>query len=277
MVTIQPALQTNQVTARDRVRQVVVVVSVVLALAGSAIGSGAFGGTKIKDAAGGALAADATLLAPGTGAFQIWSVIYLGLIAYAVFQALSRQAARPLHRRIGGLSAASMLVNAAWILSIQAGLLLLSVPVIAALLVVLVLIVRGLAAARRAGEERGLADTLIVDATLGLYLGWVTIATVANVTAALQQAGFDGFGVPGAVWAVVVLAISALLGVLGALGDDARIAPALALAWGLVWITIARATGEPASVPTAVAAAIAAAVVLAVPLVLRLRRRTRPS
>ena len=171
------------VQVKDRVRQVVVVVSVVLAIVGSAIGSGAFGGTAIQDAAGGALAADATLLAPGTGAFQIWSAVYLGLVAYAVLQALPTQATRDRHRRIGWLAAASMLLNAAWILSIQAGLLALSVSVIAALVVVLVLIVL------RLGRAESTVDRIVGDGTFGLYLGWVTIATVANVTALLQQAG----------------------------------------------------------------------------------------
>lgn len=255
------------VRASDRIRQVVPVVSVVLAVAGSAIGSGAFGGTPIQDAAGGALAADATLLAPGTGAFRIWSVIYLGLIAYAVHQALPTQAARARHRRVGWLAAASMLLNAAWILSIQAGLLALSVPVIAALLAVLVAIVL------RLGPAEGWADRLTGDATFGLYLGWVTIATVANVTALLQQAGFTGFGLAPEAWAIAVLAVAAVLGIATALRDGARVAPALALAWGLAWIAVARSTGQPGSALVAVVAGVAGALVLLAPVALRLRGR----
>lgn len=255
-------------TGRDRARIVVVIVSVVLAIVGSAIGSGAFGGTAIQDAAGGTLAADATVLAPGTGAFQIWSVVYLGLVAYAVLQALPSRRTAERHRRIGWLAAASMLLNAAWILSIQAGLLLLSVPVIVALLAVLIAIVL------RLGRAEGIAERVIGDGTFGLYLGWVTIATVANVTALLQQAGFTGFGLAPVGWAVAVLLVAVLLGVGTALRDGARIAPALALAWGLAWIAIARSTAEPQSGPIAVAAAVAAVVVLLVPVAMRLRHRS---
>ena len=251
----------------DRARQVAVVGSAVLALAGSAVGSGAFGGTPIQDAAGGALAADATLLAPGTGAFQIWGVIYLGLIAYAVHQALPGQAARTRHRRVGWPAAASMLLNAAWILAVQAGALLLSVPVIAALLAVLVAIVL------RLGPAGSVADRLIGDGSFGLYLGWVAIATVADITALLQQADFEGLGLDPAAWAVGVLAAAALIGVAASRGDGARLAPAVALAWGLAWIAVARGTGEPRSAPVAAAAAAAAVVVLAAPAVLRLRGR----
>ncbi|MGN6444329.1 tryptophan-rich sensory protein [Amnibacterium sp.] len=254
-------------TRRDVVRVVVVIGSLVLALVGSAIGSGAFGGTPIQDAAGGALAADATLLAPGTGAFQIWSVIYTGLLAYAVYQALPAQRARARQRRIGALAAASLLLNAAWILSIQFGLLALSVPVIVALLAVLVAIVL------RLGPAEGTADRVLLDGVFGLYLGWVTIATVANATALLQQAGFTGFGIAPTAWAVLVLVVAAVIGVLAAFGDGARVGPALSLAWGLAWIAIARATGEPQSAAVSVAAAVAAVLVLAVAIVLRLRAR----
>ena len=255
-------------TRQDRVRSGVVTASVVLAIVGSAIGSGAFGGTPIQDAAGGALAADATLLAPGTGAFQIWSVVYLGLIAYAVLQALPSRRTSARHRRIGWLAAASMLLNAAWILSIQAGLLALSVPVIAALLAVLVAIVL------RLGPAEGVVERVIGDGTFGLYLGWVTIATVANVTALLQQGGFTGFGLAPVGWAVAVLVVAVLIGVGTALRDGGRVAPAFALAWGLAWIAIARSAAEPQSAPVAVAAAVAALVVVLVPVAMRLRHRS---
>jgi hypothetical protein len=252
-------------SGRDTARVVVVIVSMVLAIAGSAIGSGAFGGTPIQDASGGALAADATLLAPGTGAFQIWSVIYLGLLAYAVLQALPSRRAAARHRRIGWLAAASMLLNAAWILSVQFGLLVLSLPVIAVLLVVLIAVVL------RLGPAEGVAERVVTDGTFGLYLGWVTVATVANATAVLQAAGFTGLGLPADAWAIAVLVAVAAIGVLTAARDGARITPALAAAWGLAWIAVARATAAPESAAVAGTAALAAAVVLLAAIGLRVR------
>jgi len=77
--------------SKDIVRQITVAASAAFALIGAFVGSGAAGGTPIQDAAGGALAADATLIAPATPAFSVWSVIYLGLIVYAVWQLLPGQ------------------------------------------------------------------------------------------------------------------------------------------------------------------------------------------
>lgn len=262
----------------DLARQVTVAVSAVVAVVGAFIGSGAAGGTPIQDAAGGALAADATLIAPGGGAFGIWSVIYLGLLAYAVWQFLPGQRAEPRHRRLGYPIAASLVLNAAWILSIQFDLLWLSVPVIVALLVVLVV------AFRRCLElpPTNLVDAIVTDGTVGLYLGWVCVASAANVTAALVAAGFDGWGIPPETWAVGVVAVAGLVGVALAVWDRGRIAPTLSLCWGLAWIAVARLTDAPESVVTAVAAIIAVIAVVVVTTTTRLaaelrrRRATAP-
>lgn len=254
---------------QDLLRQVVVAASAVFAVVGSAIGSGAAGGTPIQDAAGGALSATATLIAPATPAFSIWAVIYLGLIAYAVWQLLPRQSAAPRHRRLGYWIAASLVLNAVWILSVQAGLLWVSLLVIAALLVVLC---RAFIICVQLPPRGGL-DSLITDGTIGLYLGWVSIATAANATAVFAAAGFTGFGMNPQGWSVAVIGVAGLVGVLAAFASRGRIAPAISLCWGLTWVAIARLTGEPLSTPTAVAAIVAASLVLLATLIIRFASR----
>ena len=193
---------------RDSLRQSIVAVSAVLAIVGSFIGSGAAGGMQIQNASGGALSADATPIAPGGPAFSIWTAIYLGLVAYTIWQLLPSQKTDDRQRRLGYPVAASLLLNAAWILSVQFGLLWLSVPVIVALLAVLVWAFRIAVASR----PRNLVETIVVDGTIGLYLGWVCVATAANVAAVLVDAGFDGFGINRDVWAVGVIAVAGLVG-----------------------------------------------------------------
>ena len=267
-----PAHAPARPTGADRLRQVGVTLSYLLCLVGSAIGVGAFGGTPIADAAGGALSADATHLAPGVGAFNVWSVIYAGLAAYTLFQWLPGQGANPRQRRIGWWVAASMLLNGAWILVVQAGWLWPSVLVIAVLLGVLATIFTELVRVPGAGA----LEAVVVDGTLGLYLGWVSVATCANVAAALVAARFDGLGLAPEVWSAVVLAVVAAIGVSLAVYGRGRLAPAATIVWGLSWIAVARATGEPHSVPTAVAAVLAAAVVTVATVGLRLTRGRSP-
>ena len=243
-----------------------VLLCVALSIAAAFAGSGALGGTPIKDAAGGWLSADGTPLAPGTGAFSIWTLIYAGLAAYAIWQALPAQRTSARHAALRPWAAASAGLNALWIWVVQAGWLGASVLVIVLLLAVLarilVLLNRWPAAN---GVERALAD-----GTFGLYLGWVTVATLANAAAWLGASGFDAFGLPVEVAAGALLAVAALIGVATAAFGGRRLAPALALAWGLAWIAAGRQDGGIESAAIAWAAGLAAAVVLLAAVALRL-------
>jgi hypothetical protein len=261
----------SHATTSDRVRQVVVAVGAVIAVVGAFIGSGAAGGTPIQNAAGGALSADSTPIAPAGPAFSIWSVIYLGLLAYAVWQLLPAQASAPRQRLVGYWVAASLVLNAAWILSVQFDQLALSCVVIVLLLTVLartfLLLVDG--------RPSGSVETIVLDGTMGLYLGWVSIATAANLTAGLTVAGFHGFDQGPDAWAVVVLAVAALVGVLLAIRGRGRLAPAVSLAWGLAWVAVSRTTGELVSQPAMIAAIAAAAVVVIVTIGIRVGQGTQ--
>src|SRR6476659_680856 len=227
----------------DRLRQVTVTVAALFCVVGTLVGVGVIG-TRVEESSGGALAADATLVAPAGPAFSIWTPIYLGLLGYTVWQWLPQQAAEPRHRAIGWLVAASMVLNAGWLLVTQQGWLWASVVVILALAGVLGLLVRRL----EQHPTYGHAETLLVDGTFGLYLGWVTVASVANVTTTLIESGVDPQGASAEVLAVVVLAVAAGLGVLFAVRLGARWAVAATMAWGLAWIAVGRLTDQPSSV-----------------------------
>jgi hypothetical protein len=276
MTDATPAAASNDPVPADRVRQVVVAVSAVVAVIGSFIGSGAAGGTPIQDAAGGALSADATLIAPAGPAFSIWSVIYAGLLAYAVWQFLPRQTASARQRRLGYPIAVTLLLNAAWILSVQSGFLAASAVVIvvllAALLATFVLVVR----TRRRGQPW--VESVVVDGTVGLYLGWVCVATAANLTSALMVARFDGFGWAPDVWGSAIVIVAGLAGLALAVFGSGRLAPTAALAWGLVWVAVSRISGDLVSPLVASVALATATAVVVVTVMIRtayvLRTRT---
>lgn len=261
------------VSAVDRVRQVVVLVGSLVAIAGAAIGSGAFGGQPISEAADGALSAEATVVAPGSPAFSIWSVIYAGLLLFAIVQALPGRADDARMRAVGWWVLGSMLLNAVWIAVVQAGWLWGSVLVIVALLAVLcVTFVRLL----RVPARRAL-DTVATDVTVGLYLGWVSIATIADVAATLADDEVGGLGLGESVWGAVLAAAGALVvlavAVYGRARPSVTIPVGLAAGWGLAWIAVARTQGPLTDVVVAVAASIAAVAAVAVPIVVTLARR----
>ncbi|RLK48097.1 tryptophan-rich sensory protein [Microbacterium telephonicum] len=274
MSTTTPrAPMTTTATGGDLLRQIVVISAVVFMIIAAMVGTGLLGGTNVRDLQGGALDADATVLAPGRPAFSIWSLIYLLMIAYAIWQALPSQRARTRQRRAGWWVALTAVLNGGWLLAAQFTTLPLTVVAIVVLLAALGLTVRVLTVFR----TESFTDRLLLDGTVGLHLGWVTLATVANVTAwlAAEVAPPMDAGAQAA-WGVAVLAVVAVTGILVAVGTRGqRIAPPLAMAWGLVWIGVARLTGEPQAPAVAIAAFAAAVVVLAAPFVVTGLRRRR--
>lgn len=256
---------------RDIVRSSLVIVAGVLGMLGAAYGGGAFGTRPVNLAVDGWLDADSTLLAPATPAFSIWSVIYLGLAIYVVWQALPAQRTSARHRQLSPWIAASLLFNAIWILVVQADQLVLSLVVIVVLLGVLIrcwlLILQTPATSR--------ADRWITDVTMGLYLGWVSVATVANSTAVLAAAGVNPGNTAGTVIASVLVWVAAAIG-LAITWQSGRIAPVLAIVWGISWIGVGRETA-PLDAVVAANAFIAALAALVGSALLALRRRREAS
>lgn len=261
--------------SRDRVRQVTVLVGAVVAVVGATIGSGAFGGQPIQDAAGGALSATATPVAPDSPAFSIWSVIYTGLAVFAVVQALPRYATDPRLRAVSWWVLASMLLNALWIGVVQLGSVGGSVVVIVTLLAVLAtMFVTLLRIARTAP-----VPSYVTDVTVGLYLGWVSIATLANTAAFLADAEVGELGLGATTWSVILLVAGAALSTAYAVYGRRRAAlvvpVGLAIGWGLLWIGIGRTNGPLVDETVGTAAFVAAAAAALAPVVATLAARRR--
>lgn len=252
---------------QDFARQSATIAAAVFMLVAAAVGSGAFGGTSVSELQDGALSASGSYLAPAGPAFSIWSVIYLGLIAYTVWQALPAQRANERQRAAGWWISGTMVLNGLWLVTAQ----FLSLPLTVLTIAVLLATLARVMVLLNRQAPRGWTERIVVDGTNGLHFGWVTIATVANVTAWLTRIAPAEWADAADVWAVVVLAAVLVIGVASALVLR-RIAPALATAWGLSWLAVGRLTGEPESVVTAVAG-IVVAVLLVVAGVVAVRRR----
>ena len=221
METLNPAAAVGRTTSRDRVRQVTVLVGAVVAIIGATVGSGAFGGQPIAEAADGALSATATPVAPDSPAFSIWSVIYTGLAVFAIVQALPRQATDRRLRAIAWWVLASMLLNALWIAVVQAG----SVGGSDLVIIVLLAVLATMFVRLVRLDHTSALPSVVTDVTVGLYLGWVSVATLANTAAFLAIADVGELGLGATGWSVVLVSAAALLAV--AYGVYGRRRPAL--------------------------------------------------
>lgn len=261
--------------ASDLARQIAVISAAVFMLIAALVGTGFFGGTPVSELQDGKLSAEYSYLAPAQQAFSIWTAIYIGLLAYTLWQALPGQRASARQRALGWWIALSMVLNGMWLVLAQFATLLLTVVGIVALLIVLGIIVR--VAVRTRTADGGVLDSLLIDGANGLHLGWVTLATVANTTAFLTDAAPESWGEVANPVGIAVLVVVGLIGVAIAWFSRGRIAPALALTWGLSWLAVGRLAGEPASTGVGITAIVVAVVVLLAAITVRFARGRVPA
>jgi hypothetical protein len=211
---------------------------------------------------GEASARHANLFTPAGVTFSIWGLIYLLLFVYTLRQfGLGRQEGGrervKLLAAVGRYFILTSLANISWILAWHHGMIGLSVLIMLVLLFFLILIADELKKARLS-----LTDTLCLRLPFGVYFGWITVATIANITVYLVSLGWNGFGIPEAAWTVIVLLLGAGIGTVRMLKDrDYFYGAALAWAYAGIWLKHASPGGFAGRYPIVIATAIACIVV----------------
>ncbi len=133
------------------------------------------------------------LFVPAGLTFSIWGIIYLLLLVYSIVQYTGSD-----KEAISGISllfGISCILNALWIVMWHYEKLPLSLLIMIGLLVTLILI---------NNQIRNL-NPGIIKASFGIYLGWICIATIANVTAFLVNANWNGFGISHEAWTIIMI------------------------------------------------------------------------
>jgi len=167
------------------------------------------------------------LFVPAGITFSIWGVIYLMLLLFVLLQ--FRESNRESVQQLGWLFAISCILNSLWIVAWHYQWLLLSLVIMLGLLVTLVVINISL-------KQQPLS---ITKASFGIYLGWICIATIANVTALLVSYGWVGWGLSPQVWTILLIAIGASI----VLITQVRLSNpfiGLAVVWAFLGIAIKR-------------------------------------
>ena len=214
------------------------------------------------------------LFVPAGVTFAIWGVIYLLLAAWVITQFTAP--ARELAISVGWLFALSCLLNSLWIVTWHYEKIWLSLIIMVALLVTLILINNGIkGVALSASGADGSSDAslfggtgsgagkwagIIAKAAFGIYLGWICIATIANVTALLVDLGFTGGPIPGQIWAIAMIAIGAVI-IIFSIPAFANPWIGVAVVWAFAGIIIKRSGDYPAIATTALIALIAVALI----------------
>lgn len=195
------------------------------------------------------------LFTPANYVFAIWGVIYLGLILFAVEQALPLEKGNPRLQRARPWLAASGLANIAWIFLWHYEQFPLTLVAMVALFLTVVQTYRQLEVGVTpvSGRERWL-----LQVPIGIYLGWVSVATIANAAALLspQVLDWNGFGLDPALWTALMIVVALVVGGAVALRRSDATFP-LVLVWAFVGIALRNAAIPVVSITAWASAAVA--------------------
>lgn len=193
------------------------------------------------------------LFAPAGITFAIWGVIYLLLGGYVVYQFTKGSAKNEkLLQKINPLFIASSIANISWIFAWHYDYIGLSVLIMTALLVLLIKIADVIRTEKLSGWNNALIAT-----PFSVYFGWITVATIANITVFLVSIGWNGFGIADYVWTCIILLVGTGIGIFRMI-KDSNLAYGLVMIWAYLGIVLKHvsATGFNGKYPIVILTAI---------------------
>ena len=248
---------------KDTNRQIIVVIALIITIAvnimSNAIPLNGLTAGEIADSFD-------VYFVPAGYVFSIWSVIYLGLIAYAVFQLLPEQRENPRLRQTGWWFVLSCAANSIWLFLWHYCYFALSVVAMLTLLISLIVIYLRLGIGRQTVSS---GERWLVHLPFSVYLGWVTVATIANITAFLDFVNWNGFGISPEIWTLIMVVVATAVAVLMA-NTRQDIAYLLVLIWAFTGIGV-----EQADTPLIANAAYLAAAIIAIIVVVVIIQKIR--
>lgn len=153
------------------------------------------------------------LFVPSGLTFSIWGAIYILLAIFVIYQLITAFKASPgegsFIEKIGIIFFVSCIFNIGWIFAWHYEIVWLSLVLMLCLFGSLLAIYLRLNIGK-SGENNKVKGMIHIP--FSVYLGWITIATIANVTALLVDLGWNRFGLSEQFWAVLVIAVGTIIG-----------------------------------------------------------------
>ncbi len=179
------------------------------------------------------------LFVPAGYVFSIWGVIYLFLIAFLIYQFTPAQKNNPRFISIAPYFVLSNIANALWLVLFHYQQHYFTILPMLILLVCLIVIYKKL---QKSPPAKG-KEFYFMDLPFRIYLGWISVATIANMTQFMDYLGWSGFGLSHEIWLVIVLGIAVLLSwVMSKKFHD--LAYAIVLIWAFVGIGVKFSTNS---------------------------------
>ena len=177
---------------------------------------------------------------PAGYVFSIWGLIYLGLIAFGIYQFLPSQRENPRLQRIGYLFVFSCLANITWLFLWHYEIFTLTLVAMLTLLLLLIAIYLHLGIGR---SQVSTLEKWSVQIPFSIYLGWITVATIANVTSLLYYLNWSGWGISPEIWTVIMLVVGVVISAAMRITRN-EVAYLLVIIWAYIGIFV-KHSGNP--------------------------------
>ena len=165
-----------------------------------------------------------TLITPAGYAFSIWGLIFLGLLAFAIYQALPSQRTNRRFRAVGWLVVLNTLCNAIWSPlfnneRIGTALIVILVMLFSVAIIEQRLLMRPHTPVVAPDLDATLPEspaspamTWLARIPFSIYFGWLTVATILNVAVYLKATDFNLLGTSEETWAIAILIVGLVIG-----------------------------------------------------------------
>jgi translocator protein len=174
------------------------------------------------------------LFTPAGYVFGIWGFIYFLLFIWSFMQFPASRRNLPIYQKATPLYLLSSALNISWILLWHYEFFLLTVMVMLGLLLTLIALYHTIKNERPSFWE-------IVP--FSVYLGWISVATIANISYYLKYIDWDGFGLSDVAWTIIMLVVAAILAV-AFLRKNEDPVYSLVFVWALIGIGVKNAEND---------------------------------
>lgn len=147
---------------------------------------------------------------PAAYVFSIWTVIYIGLAIFVVYQLLPSNRSNTRLQAVAPWFVLNSALNSVWMVAWHYNAVLLSVLFMLGILTTLLVIYYKL---RIPDLEVSLHEQVCARLPFRIYLGWISVATIANISTWLFTLDIHPFGLPDPTWAAIMIVVAGLLAI----------------------------------------------------------------
>ncbi|MCC5909793.1 MAG: tryptophan-rich sensory protein [Clostridiaceae bacterium] len=213
------------------------------------------------------------LFTPAGITFSIWGLIYTLLGIFTVYQLVvafrAKEGTETFVDRIGIWNIVLGIGNMLWILVWHYTYVGISVIIMLIMLISLITIYKRLGIGRK---NKPKTEVFLVHINFSVYLGWISIATIANITAFLVAIDWNGFGVSPVIWTIIVMTVGIVLGLLFIfLHRD--IFYALVIDWALLGIYLKRTAEGTAAIRPIISWSIIGMIIITVAILIAILKK----